>query len=209
MRWDMDVLPRDAELLQREAAGMPHDPAFAPFIESVEARGALVEIVSDGLGFYVRSNLAALGLGRLPVATNDNSLEGGGEGMSFPFGHPHCFVCGTCKRERVRLHQAAGRVVVFIGDGTSDRYAANHADLVLAKDSLARFCASVGWPFEEWTDFADVRTRVEQAFAEGRLPSSPNDLAAWQGTHAREPRPFICGPEVWGPDRYRPRLDPV
>ncbi len=56
--------------------------------------------------------------------------------LTFPYGHPACFVCGTCKRERVRAHEADGRVVVFIGDGSSDRYAAHHADIVWAKDRL-------------------------------------------------------------------------
>ena len=92
---------------------------------AVRERGALVEVVSDGFGFYVASNLAAIGVTDVFVATNENRVGEGGAGMSFPFGHPSCFVCGTCKRERVRLHQAAGRVVVFIGDGTSDRYGAH------------------------------------------------------------------------------------
>ena len=202
--WDMDVLPRDAELLRREAAAMPHDEAFAGFVAAAREAGATVEVVSDGLGFYVRSNLAAMGLTDLPVATNSNRVEDGGDGMSFPFGHPACFVCGTCKRERVRLHQAAQRVVVFIGDGTSDRYAANHADVIFAKDSLARICAAEGWPYTDWQDFADVTTEVEAAFGDGRLPSSPDDLRRWRATHARAPRDFICGPEVWGAGRSRP-----
>lgn len=204
MKWDMDVLPRDAELLRREAAAMPQDGALPAFVAAVEARGARVEIVSDGLGFYVRSNLAALGLARLPVATNDNRVEGGGEGMSFPFGHPACFVCGTCKRERVRLHQAAGRTVVFIGDGMSDRYAAAHADVVFAKDSLARICAAEGWPFASWGNFIDIAREVERMFGDGRLPLTPAALPEWRAAHAPAPRPFICGPEVWGPGRYRP-----
>ena len=208
MRWDMDVLPRDADLLRSEAAVMPQDEAFPRFVEMVRARGALVEIVSDGLGFYVESNLAALGVHDVPIATNENRVEGGGEGMSFPFGHPSCFVCGTCKRERVRLHQAAGRVVVFIGDGTSDRFAAAHADVVLAKESLARICAAEGWPFTEWGSFADVDAAVEQLFADGRLPSSNDDIPAWRASHARPPRPFICGPEVWGPGRTTPGPGP-
>ena len=66
MKWDMDVLPRDADLLRREAAQMPQDEAFPEFVAAVVARGALVEVVSDGLGFYIESNLAALGVsGRL------------------------------------------------------------------------------------------------------------------------------------------------
>ena len=205
----MDVLPRDADLLRTEAAAMPQDEAFPGFVEAVRERGALVEVVSDGLGFYVASNLASLGVRDVPVATNENLVEGGGAGMSFPFGHPSCFVCGTCKRERVRLHQAAGRVVVFVGDGTSDRYAAAHADIVFAKESLARICAAEAWPFVEWQTFADVHDGTERLFAEGRLPMTVDDIAEWRAAFANAPRPFICGPEVWGPGRTTPGPGPT
>jgi 2-hydroxy-3-keto-5-methylthiopentenyl-1-phosphate phosphatase len=208
MRWDMDVLPRDPELLRREAAAMPQDHTFARFVEAVEGRGAQVEIVSDGLGFYIESNLAALGVTGLPIATNANTLSGGGAGLSFPFSHPACFVCGTCKRERVRSHQAGDRVVVFVGEGTSDRYAAAHADMVFARDSLERICQSQGWPYRPWHRFDDVLAEVERAFSDGRLPSSPADLPRWRETHALAPRPFICGPEVWGPNRTTPTIAP-
>ena len=200
----MDVLPRDPELLRHEAAEMPQDETFPAFVAAVRERGAHVEIVSDGFGFYVSSNLARLGVGDLFVATNENRVGEGSAGMSFPYGHPACFVCGTCKRERVRLHQAAGRVVVFIGDGTSDRYAAAHADATFAKGSLARICTDAGWPFTPWESFADVAAEVDRAFADGRLPSGLDALAGWRAAHAPGPRPFICGPEVWGPGRTIP-----
>jgi FMN phosphatase YigB (HAD superfamily) len=86
--WDMDVLPRDAEMLRREAAQMPQDEAFPAFVAAVRQRGAHVEVVSDGFGFYVASNLAALGVADLFVATNENRVGEGRAGMSFPFGHP-------------------------------------------------------------------------------------------------------------------------
>ena len=208
MKWDMDVLPRDAERLRREAAEMPQDEAFPGFVAAAKERGALVEVVSDGLGFYIASNLAALGVRDVFIATNENRVENGGEGMSFPFSHPTCFVCGTCKRERVRLHQAAGRVVVFIGDGTSDRYGAAHADVVFAKDALARICIAEGWPFLSWDSFVNVTAEVERAFADGRLPAAADDLARWTATHSHAPRPFICGPEVWGLGRTTPGPGP-
>lgn len=206
--WDMDVLPRDAELLRREATEMPQDETFPSFVAAVRARGAYVEVVSDGFGFYVSSNLAALGVGDLFVATNETRVGEGRAGVSFPFGHPSCFVCGTCKRERVRLHQAAGRVVVFIGDGTSDRYAAAHADMVFAKRSLARICTAEGWPFYAWESFGEVTAEVEHAFEDGRLPADPDALPSWRAESAPAPRPFICGPEVWGPGRTTPGPGP-
>ena len=208
MGWDMDVLPDDAELLSAEAAAMPQDDAFPAFVAAVRARGAQVEVVSDGLGFYVAPNLAALGAGDVPVATNANTLRGGGAGMSFPFGHPTCFVCGTCKRERVRLHQAAGRVVVFVGEGTSDRFGAAHAEVVFARDALARICDAEGWPYLFWRRFDDLSAEVDRLFSDGRLPGSPADLPRWRAGHGRPPAPFICGPEVWGPNRTTPGPGP-
>jgi 2-hydroxy-3-keto-5-methylthiopentenyl-1-phosphate phosphatase len=208
MQWDMDVLPRDAELLRAEAAQMPQDSAFPAFVDSVRSLGAHVEVVSDGFGFYVASNLAALGVVGVFVATNENRVGEGRAGMSFPFGHPSCYVCGTCKRERVRLHQAAGRVVVFIGDGTSDRYAAAHADVVFAKGSLARICAAEGWQFTAWDSFADVSAHIRGAFETGALPSEPEQLEAWHARFGHGPRPFICGPEVWGEGRTTPGPGP-
>ncbi len=204
----MDVLPRDADLLRRDALSMPQDETFPAFVTQVRAQGAVVEIVSDGLGFYVRPNVERLGVGDLFIATNENPVENGGAGMSFPFGHPSCFVCGTCKRERVRLHQSAGRVVVFIGDGTSDRYAAAHADMVFAKGSLARICAEQGWEFREWDRFDEVAADVDRAFADGRLPLEVSDIPDWRARHSHAPRPFICGPEVWGPGRTTPGPGP-
>ena len=210
MQWDMEVLPRDGALLRAFAAGIPQDASFVPFVAAVRDAGAAIEIVSDGLGFYVASNLARLdpALADLAVATNDNDVDGDGR-LSFPYGHPVCFVCGTCKRERVRAHEADGRVVIFIGDGTSDRYAAHHADIVWAKDSLLRWGEETGRDFRAWDRFSEIRAWFVEAVADGRLPATAADLPAWRATH-RPLRPdFICGPEAWGPGRLVPRpLDP-
>jgi 2-hydroxy-3-keto-5-methylthiopentenyl-1-phosphate phosphatase len=209
MQWDMAVLPDDGPLLRSAAAAMPHDETFAAFVAAVQAAGAALEVVSDGLGFYVESNLARLdpGLASLPMATNDNRVDGP-QGMSFPYGHPACFVCGTCKRERVRAHQAGGRVVVFVGDGTSDRYAAHHADIVFAKGSLERWCLEVGWPCRAWDRFSEIEAWARAAFANGELPRQAEELDAWHAEHGRPARDFICGPEVWGEGQTTPGLVP-
>ena len=78
------------------------------------------------------------------MVTARTTFSGPRASISFPNGHPTCRVCGTCKRDRVLAHQAAGRAVVFIGDGESDRYAAGYADVVFAKRSLVRICIEAG-----------------------------------------------------------------
>lgn len=196
MAWDMDMLPQEPALLRREAARVPQDDGLVELVRVCRASGIAVEVVSDGLGFYVESNLAQLGLGDLPVFTNRNLVSGGGAGVSFPFGHPVCHVCGTCKRERVRAHQDDGRLVVFVGDGPSDRYAAWHADITFAKDSLRAWCESAGVAIEPWQRLSDVTAWMERGLATGELPETAADLVRWRSAKPPRRPAFICGPEA-------------
>jgi HAD superfamily phosphoserine phosphatase-like hydrolase len=199
--WDMEVLPRDPGVLLRAIDAIPLDDTMADLVRVVAEAGAVIEIVSDGLGFHVERMLGRLGLAHLPVATNATVLGAGGAGVSFPYGHPQCFVCGTCKRERVLRHQAAGRAVVFVGDGPSDRYAARHADVNFAKAALAAWCQAAGIPYRPWARLADVAEWMEQALRDGRLPAARAGFDAWVAFARPEGPVFICGPEVWGTGR--------
>lgn len=190
MEIEMALVDAPGEALLATAAAQPHDPGFVPFVRRAQAAGVVVEVVSDGFGFFIQPALVALGVGELPVITARTTFQGRRTSIAFPNGHPTCHVCGTCKRTRVLEHQAAGRAVVFIGDGESDRYAAGYSDLVWAKRSLVRICLEAGWPFRRWTEFSEIDAWLEET------------LAAWLGDPAilpgPDPRPFFCGPEVWG-----------
>ena len=138
----------------------------------------VVEVVSDGFGFFIRPALEALGVGELPIVTARTTFEGRRARIEFPNGNPRCLVCGTCKRDRVLAHQAAGRTVVFIGDGESDRYAAGYSDIVFAKGSLVRICLEAGWPFRRWTEFAEIETWLAEVLGRGGLNRPPPADAA-------------------------------
>lgn len=199
--WDMEVLPRDADVLHGTVDALALDETFADLVRTVREHGAAIEIVSDGVGFHIERMLAQLDLPDVPIASNRSQLGMGGAGVTFPYGHPRCFVCGTCKRERIRLHQAAGRAVVFIGDGPSDRYAAHHADVIFAKSSLADWCEGEGIDYEPWSQLSDVATWLNAALADGRLPQDRAGFDEWVIRARPEPSGFICGPEVWGEGR--------
>jgi len=198
--WDMEVLPRDPDVLLAAVDAIGLDEGLRELVATAERIGAAIEVVSDGVGFHVERMLARLGLDGLPVATNATVLGMGGAGVTFPYGHPACLVCGTCKRERVRRHQEAGHAVVFVGDGPSDRYAAHHADIVFAKSSLAAWCETSGIPYEPWERLGDVTRWLTAALADGRLPSDAAAVEAWAASRRRTGT-FICGPEVWGVGR--------
>jgi 2-hydroxy-3-keto-5-methylthiopentenyl-1-phosphate phosphatase len=190
--------PDGGAALLATAAAQPHDPGFVPFVRRAQAAGIPVEVVSDGFGFYIGPAMASLGLGDVPVVTNRTIFVDGGARVDFPNGHPTCFICGTCKRARVLAHRAAGRAVVFIGDGESDRYAAGHADVIFAKRALVPICVANRWPFRRWTDFAEIDLWLARTIDAWRADPDSPDLPR------PAPRPFSCGPEVWGPGLYDP-----
>lgn len=190
MEIEMALVDAPGEALLATAAAQPHDPGFVPFVRHAQAAGIVVEVVSDGFGFFIRPALEALGVGELPVITARTTFEGRRARIAFPNGHRTCLVCGTCKRNRILAHQAAGRAVVFIGDGESDRYAAGYSDIVWAKRALVRICLEAGWEFRRWTEFGEIDAWLEATLTAWR--ADPSSLA---GPRAR---PFFCGPEVWG-----------
>ena len=190
MEAELALLRATEDELMATAAVQPHDPGLRVLARRAAAVGIPVEVVSDGFGFYIPDAMAALGLGDLPVVAASTTFAGDRARIAFPNGHPACFVCGTCKRQRVLAHQAAGRAVVFVGDGESDRYAAGYADVVFAKRSLVRICIEAGWAFQRWAELREVDAWLADTLEAWRLDpgSLPGPVV----------RPFFCGPEVWG-----------
>ena len=216
IEWDLSILDADEATLRREAERQRLDPGFATLAESVRRHGGAIEVVSDGLGFYVAAAIERLGCADVPVATAEfrfGRIDGPADDgarpaeVDFPFGHPACFVCGTCKRERVRAHQSAGHLVVFVGDGQSDRYGAHHAEIVFAKRRLAAVRDAEGAPYLPWERLVGVAGWINSAFEDGRLPASASELDAWRASRRAAPVGFMCGPEVWGPGRATPDGD--
>jgi 2-hydroxy-3-keto-5-methylthiopentenyl-1-phosphate phosphatase len=193
---EIELLRATEAELMATAAAQPHDLGFVPFVARARSAGIPIEIVSDGFGFFIPAAMERLGLRDLPIVTATTTFDGVRARMAFPNGHPTCFVCGTCKRQRVLAHQAAGRSVVFVGDGESDRYAAGYADVVFAKASLVRICLEYGWPFRRWTEFAEIERWLAGVVAAWR-----RDPTSLPGPVAR---PFFCGPEIWGEGREDP-----
>jgi 2-hydroxy-3-keto-5-methylthiopentenyl-1-phosphate phosphatase len=177
------LLPADPAMLAELVRAQPLDPGFRTFVEFAQSAGVAVEVVSDGLGFFVATGLAELGFGDLPVYAADIVFGSAGPAIRFPNGHPICMVCGTCKRDRILANQAGGRHVVYVGDGHSDQYAAAYADTLFAKSELADLCDRRGIAYRPWTTFSDIQIWLDQAIRGAELALPPS-------------RPFICGPEA-------------
>jgi len=169
-----------------EAIGL--DPGFGPLVLFARSSGAELTVVSDGLGFYVPQRCAEF---EVPVLAN----RAVGSELTFPFAEPTCpcgtdgpggpcgtdgpggpgGACGTCKAEPVRRAQRRGRTTVVIGDGTSDRHAAEVADVVFAKDRLVEWCEQSNVAYRRYSGLGDVH---RQLVAMSGRPGSPQASVA-------------------------------
>lgn len=154
---EWDLLPHDETLLRTAAAAVPLDPNLERLVADLRAAGAEVVVLSDGFGFYVHERLAHLGI---PIVTNDVDWDAGT--LVFPNEDRCCACssCGTCKQAPVKDARRAGRSTVLVGDGASDRKAALLADVLFAKEGLARWCDRNAVPYRPFESLGDVHTAL-------------------------------------------------
>lgn len=130
------------------------DRAFPDFIKMLTQNNINVAIVSDGLDYSIRHILQRYGLRDMTVFANRLIYNGNGHWqLQFPYENSAC-PSGHCKCRRFD-GLPIGRTL-YIGDGKSDFCPSEKADLVLAKDKLADYCAIKRLNYVKFTDFAEI-----------------------------------------------------
>jgi len=152
-----EEIRRDAESIRT-----PIEEVVAWLVEHLELRPGFHELAETHRPVIVSSNfrqliepiLAREGV-ELEVRANDVEWEPRGWRATFRNGE----VCGTCgepcKRADVTSADANGGVV-YVGDGYSDRCAAQAADRIFARDGLARYLDEQGVAYEPFDELSDV-----------------------------------------------------
>ena len=198
--WDMEVLPRDPAALLAAVDAIALDETFHDLVATVaRAVGAAIEIVSDGMGFHVERMLARLGLADLPVATNATELGRRWRGRDLPLRSPGL--------PRLR-HLQAGARAAPPGCRPRRGLRGRRPERSLRRPPRRRRLRQVvagclvrdaGHRLRGLGSAGDVATWLEAALGDGRLPSDAARSMRMVGGSGAQGRPFICGPEVWGP----------
>jgi 2-hydroxy-3-keto-5-methylthiopentenyl-1-phosphate phosphatase len=128
-------------------------PGFRELLELARVRGWRVLVVSSGFHELIEPILEREGV---HVDVHANRLDARPDGWVVQWRYEDCDACGeSCKRSVVAGF-AGGDEVVYIGDGYSDRCAAEAADRVFATKGLARYLDEREVPYERFDDFHDV-----------------------------------------------------
>jgi len=176
------------ELLLRECEALPPlyennvkeyiaqfsiDPTFPSFVNFCKSSNIPLTIVSDGLDLYVEQILERENLSYLPVFANHGYFNAEGSTsrllVTFPYTDEECNECGNCKRNHMLAQSADEDIIVYVGDGYSDRCPVQYADIVFAKRSLIPYCQKKNITYFEFQNFADVKEKIEQLLQRRRL----------------------------------------
>jgi 2-hydroxy-3-keto-5-methylthiopentenyl-1-phosphate phosphatase len=139
------------------------DDGLSLLLETCARHEIPAHIVSDGFDYCIRRIIERpeLQLRRLlrnvRICASHLDFERGWLRPDFPFFQRVCaHGCATCKPAVMRLLNRMGAQTIFAGDGLSDRYVAQVADLVFAKDSLATYCRQQSIEYVPFGDLAEV-----------------------------------------------------
>src|SRR6266850_1597251 len=122
------------------------DDGLIPLLETCVAHNIPAHIVSDGFDYCIRrilsrSRRVSALLRGAHVCASQLDARGRVWHTEFPFFHQTCgHGCATCKPAVMRLLNPTNATALFVGDGLSDRYAVESANLVFAKNGLAKYC---------------------------------------------------------------------
>jgi 2,3-diketo-5-methylthio-1-phosphopentane phosphatase len=130
-------------------------PGFGELVELARERGWRFVIVSSGFRELIEPVLEREGIADVELLSNTVDADPEGWKVRFRVSEA-CDVCGQpCKRSTAAA-LADGTELVYVGDGYSDRCAAESADVVFARRGLAAYLEERGVPFEPFEDFHSV-----------------------------------------------------
>lgn len=154
---DVDEATAEKLILAQEI-----DPYFIDFVGLCRSKGIEFFILSDGFDFYIKKILERHNLSEIKFFSNKLWIEERKVKIWFPYLDSECRICGNCKRNHMLTLSGDDDIIVYIGDGYSDRCPAEYADVVFGKKDLLRFCREQNIPIYEFETFKDVIEQFER-----------------------------------------------
>jgi 2-hydroxy-3-keto-5-methylthiopentenyl-1-phosphate phosphatase len=142
------------------------DPSFSRLVDFCQERGLDLWIASDGMNWWINRILRNNGFSSIPILSNQVTFTTAGPRYAYPWRDAGCETCqgmfGLCKRRVIKELRRYAQTIVFVGDGSSDACVIGEADLIFAKNTLAKYCESLGQEFMPYVDFNDVVTYLKR-----------------------------------------------
>jgi len=144
------------------------DSAFKNFVSYCKTNSIEVTVLSDGLDFYIKKIFEVNGISSVPFYSNLAYLESGRVRIEFPF-ESDCQRCGNCKGFQILTRTGIDDVVIYVGNGYSDRCAIQYTDITFAKDELLKYCEENNIAFFPFQNFGNVISKLDKISRTGKF----------------------------------------
>ncbi|OLS03473.1 MtnX-like HAD-IB family phosphatase [Tissierella creatinophila] len=139
-------------------------PGFLEFYENIKEKGIRIGIISGGFKNGIISFLKKHGIKDIEIFSNKLIFDGDIPHIEFLDGQDFKCCdkgpCGNCKIKHYNRYKKDAEKVIFIGDGTTDMPVAEVADVVFAKDSLAKYLDQKSIDYIFYEDFRDINKLI-------------------------------------------------
>ncbi len=139
------------------------DSSFKTFLSFCKENGVGVIVLSDGLDFYIKKIFAVNGLPDVSYFSNRAQFDQNGIKIEFPY-ESDCSKCANCKGHQILTMTGSEDLIVYIGNGFSDRCAVQYADIVFAKDELLKYCEESNITYFPFDNFGEVLVKFKKIF---------------------------------------------
>jgi 2,3-diketo-5-methylthio-1-phosphopentane phosphatase len=160
-----------AEELHAVIDAVAIDAEFKAFCKFARQKRLPLYLLSDGFDYVIRRVLKGAGVERhfrsgTNLFASALRMEGRRLVLSFPHSPEPCaHGCATCKAALIRRLREGRQPVIFVGDGMSDRFAVELADVVFAKRHLLAYCRENSIACHPFETFKDVQVILEKLLA--------------------------------------------
>ena len=146
------------------------DPTFIPFFNFCKDREIELVVLSDGFDFYIDRIFAKAGLSDVKYYSNKLFVnEKGKLKTEYPHYDASFPRSANCKRNHILNHSSDDDYTIYIGDGNSDKDAAQYCDFIFAKRDLLKFCSKEKISFYPFNNFEDVTVKLKELLAKKNL----------------------------------------
>lgn len=145
------------------------DNYFHAFVTFCEANKVDLFILSDGFDYYIKRILEKQNLSHLKFFANTLEIVNGKFIPRYPFYNPEYRTSANPKRNHIIDNSSDDDYTFYIGDGNSDKDAAQYCDYIFAKNGLLKFCELERISYYPFKNFNDVTERIKELLSRKRL----------------------------------------
>ena len=152
----LDMMQVDEDTLREYIKGIKIDPYFKEFITFVKENAIEFYILSDGFDFNIDAIMEENQIVGVMSFTNILSVEENKLTGIFPNKNESCLKCGNCKSNLIKDINLDEKLVIYIGDGHSDKCACSLADIIFAKGDLEKYLVDNERDYLAYESFSDI-----------------------------------------------------